>query len=180
MSHIITGRTWVVGDSVDTDAMYPGFAMRLPVAEAATHVLYDLRPGWSAQVRHGDILVAGRNFGIGSSRQVAQLLRHLGITALVAEDFNSLFHRNAINNGLPAVTVPGVRDLVTEGDTITLDLEAGRLTAGDHEVAFTPVPEMMLEIIDAGGLLPRLVAAGHVARPRLHTDRMGGQNDPAT
>ncbi|MER5671882.1 3-isopropylmalate dehydratase [Pseudonocardia alni] len=171
MSHTLTGRTWVVGDSVDTDALYPGFAMRLPVPEAATHVLYDLRPGWSEQVRPGDILVAGRNFGIGSSRQVAALLRHLGITALVAEDFNSLFHRNAVNHGLPAVTVPGVRDLVTEGDTITLDLEAGLLRNGDTEVSFSPVPPMMLEIIDAGGLLPRLVASGHLARP-------GGEDRP--
>ncbi|WP_020124689.1 hypothetical protein [Streptomyces canus] len=165
MSHTITGRTWVIGDSIDTDALYPGFAMRLPVPEAATHVLYDLRPGWAAQVRPGDILVAGRNFGIGSSRQVAALLRYLGISALVAEDFNSLFHRNAINHGLPAVTVPGVSGMVTEGDVITLDLEAGLLRNGDTEAAFSPVPPMMLEILDAGGLLPRLVAAGYLADP---------------
>jgi 3-isopropylmalate/(R)-2-methylmalate dehydratase small subunit len=165
MSHEITGRTWVIGDSVNTDALYPGFAMRLPVAEAATYVLYDLRPGWTEQVRPGDILVAGKNFGIGSSRQVSQLLRHLGIAALVAEEFNSLFLRNAINHGLPAVTVPGVRDLITEGDPVTLQFEEGWLRTGSTRVEFNPIPRMVLDIIDAGGLLPRLVTAGYLPDP---------------
>ncbi|MGW6790754.1 LeuD/DmdB family oxidoreductase small subunit [Streptomyces chartreusis] len=163
MSYTITGRTWALGDSVD--ALYPGRAMRLPVPEVAAQVLFDLRPGWSTQVCPGDILVAGPNFGIGSSLQVAALLRHLGITALLAENFNSLFHRNAINHGLPAVTVPGVSDLVTEGDVITLDLEAGLLHKADTDFAFNPVPPTMLEILDAGGLLPPLVAAVYLAGP---------------
>lgn len=100
-----TGRAWVFGDSINTDAMYPGFAMKMDIPEAAQHVFYDLRPGWVSEVQQGDIVIAGRNFGIGSSRPVAALMRHLGVTALVAEEFNSLFLRNAINNGLPAVTV---------------------------------------------------------------------------
>ena len=73
MNHLIEGRVWVVGDSVNTDAMYPAHAMKLPLAEAARLVFYDLRPGWADQVRPGDVLVAGRNFGIGSSRPVAAL-----------------------------------------------------------------------------------------------------------
>jgi 3-isopropylmalate/(R)-2-methylmalate dehydratase small subunit len=102
MRDVIEGRAWVFGDSVDTDNMYPGFAMKLSLQEAAKHVFYDLRPGWTDQVAAGDIVVAGRNFGIGSSRPVAQLFLELGVAALVAEEFNSLFLRNSVNFGLPA------------------------------------------------------------------------------
>lgn len=161
----ITGRAWVVGDSIDTDAMYPGFAMKLPVAEAARHVFYDLRPGWTDLVRPGDIVVAGANFGVGSSRPVAALLRHLGVAALVAEEFNSLFYRNAINNGLPALAVPGARRVVREGEPVTMQLAEGWLEAGGHRVPAAPLPRMVLDILDAGGLLPRLAADGYLRVP---------------
>jgi len=162
MNREITGRAWVFGDSIDTDAMYPGFAMKLPIPEAAQHVFYDLRPGWTEQVRPGDIVVAGRNFGIGSSRPVAALMRQLGVTALVAEEFNSLFLRNSINNGLPALTVPGVRGLVQEGDQVTVHLAEGWLEAGGRRVTVPPLPRMVLDILDAGGLIARLTADGYL------------------
>jgi 3-isopropylmalate/(R)-2-methylmalate dehydratase small subunit len=162
MNHEITGRAWVFGASIDTDAMYPGFAMKLPIPEAAQHVFYDLRPGWTEQVRPGDIVVAGRNFGIGSSRPVAALMRQLGVTALVAEEFNSLFLRNSINNGLPALTVPGVRGLVQEGDQVTVHLAEGWLEAGGRRVTVPPLPRMVLDILDAGGLIARLTADGYL------------------
>jgi 3-isopropylmalate/(R)-2-methylmalate dehydratase small subunit len=164
MNYELTGRAWVFGDSIDTDAMYPGFAMKLPIPEAARHVFYDLRPGWADEARPGDIVVAGRNFGIGSSRPVAALMRHLGVAALVAEEFNSLFLRNAINNGLPALTVPGVRDLVSEGDEITIDLAEGWLAVDNRRIQAAPLPRMVLDILGAGGLLPRLVANGYLPR----------------
>ena len=160
--HRITGRAWIFGDSIDTDAMYPGFAMKLDTAEAARHVFYDLRPGWTEQVRRGDIVVAGRNFGVGSSRPVATLLKHLGVSALVAEEFNSLFLRNAINNGLPAITVPDVRNHINEGDELTVHLSQGWLSSGDVRIEFTPLPRMVLDILDAGGLIPRLVRDGYL------------------
>ena len=112
-------------------------------------------------MRPGDIVVAGRNFGIGSSRPVAALFRQLGVAALVADEFNSLFLRNAINNGLPALTVPGVRDLVSEGDEITIHLaEAGWPSAAARRGSAV-APD------GAGhprrrGLLPRLVADGYL------------------
>lgn len=165
MKHEITGRAWVFGDSIDTDAMYPGYAMKLPPQEAARHVFYDLRPGWTAQVRPGDVVVAGRNFGIGSSRPVALLMLHLGVAALVAEEFNSLFFRNAINNGLPALTVPGVRDIVREGAPVTVQFAEGWLEAGGRRVDVPPLPPMVLDILDAGGLLPRLTADGYLRPP---------------
>ena len=106
MNATITGRVWVFGDSVDTDAMYPAFAMKLDVPEASKHVFYQLRPGWTDLLEPGDIVIAGKNFGVGSSRPVAALFRHLGVAALVAEEFNSLFFRNAINAGLPRSPCP--------------------------------------------------------------------------
>jgi 3-isopropylmalate/(R)-2-methylmalate dehydratase small subunit len=166
MRYEITGRAWVFGDSIDTDAMYPGFAMKLPIHEAARHVFYDLRPEWTDEVRPGDIVVAGRNFGVGSSRPVATLMRELGVAALVAEEFNSLFLRNAVNNGLPVLTVPGAREIVHEGREVTVDLAEGRLTSGGRRIDVTPLPRMVLDILDAGGLLPRLVADGYLSPQR--------------
>src|ERR1035438_1839210 len=139
-----------------------GTAHEQTTVETIRHVFYDLRPGWTEQVRPGDIVVAGKNFGIGSSRPVAALMRQLGVTALVAEEFNSLFLRNSINNGLPALTVPGVRGLVQEGDQVTVHLAEGWLEAGGRRVTVPPLPPMVLDILDAGGLLPRLTADGYL------------------
>ena len=122
MDDVIEARAWVFGDSVDTDNMYPGFAMKLPLEEAAKHVFYDMRPGWTDEVGAGDVVIAGRNFGIGSSRPVAQLFKQLGVVALVADEFNSLFLRNCINLGLPAVTIPGVCTAIDDQDEVRLDV----------------------------------------------------------
>jgi 3-isopropylmalate/(R)-2-methylmalate dehydratase small subunit len=167
MDTVITGRTWVVGDSITTDAMYPAFAMKLPVPEAARHIFYELRPGWTDQVRPGDIVIAGRNFGLGSSRPVAALFRELGVAALVAEEFNSLFLRNAINYGLPALTVPGVSGMFTDGDTARLDFAAGWIenTASGRRLAGRALPPMVLDILASGGILPKLAREGYLPHP---------------
>ncbi len=164
MNDVIAGRAWVFGDSVDTDNMYPGFAMKLPVEEAATHVFYDLRPGWASEVGVGDIVIAGRNFGIGSSRPVAQLFKHLGVAALVADEFNSLFLRNSINFGLPALTIPGVTELIRDGDEVRLDVRSATIErpADGARLTGEPLPEFVLEIVAGGGLLPKLVADGFI------------------
>jgi 3-isopropylmalate/(R)-2-methylmalate dehydratase small subunit len=164
MNNIIEGRAWVFGDSVDTDNMYPGFAMKLPVEEAAKHVFYDLRPGWTDEVQAGDIVIAGKNFGIGSSRPVAQLFKHLGVAALVADEFNSLFLRNSVNFGLPALTIPGVTDTINDRDQVRLDVRAATIERPRDGVRLTGsrLPEFVLEIIEQGGLLPKLVADGYI------------------
>jgi 3-isopropylmalate/(R)-2-methylmalate dehydratase small subunit len=156
----------VFGDSVDTDNMYPGFAMKLPLEEAAKQVFYDLRPAWTDEVAAGDIVVAGRNFGIGSSRPVAQLFKQLGVAALVAEEFNSLFLRNSINFGLPAATIPGVTALVADGDEVRLDWRAATIErcADGAALTGTPLPEFVLEIVAQGGLMAKLVADGYIAQ----------------
>jgi 3-isopropylmalate/(R)-2-methylmalate dehydratase small subunit len=164
MQEIIEGRAWVFGDSVDTDNMYPGFAMKLPIEEAARHVFYDLRPGWTEQVQNGDIVIAGKNFGIGSSRPVAQLFKQLGVAALVADEFNSLFLRNSINFGLPAVTIEGVSTAIQDQDHVRLDVRAAtveRLEDG-AKLTGTPLPDFVLDIVAQGGLLPKLAADGYL------------------
>lgn len=161
-SHLIEGKAWVFGDDVNTDDMYPGFAMRLPVDEAAQLMFNASRPDWPSLVRPGDIVVGGRNFGLGSSRPVAELFKELKIGALVAERFNSLFYRNCINYGLPALTVQHVRQHVTEGDYLQLDIAQARLTntttGTEHEA--TPLPAFLQAILSAGGLVAQLRTAG--------------------
>jgi 3-isopropylmalate/(R)-2-methylmalate dehydratase small subunit len=160
MQDVIEGRAWVFGDSVDTDNMYPGFAMKLSVEEAAKHVFYDLRPGWIDEVQPGDIVVAGRNFGIGSSRPVAQLFKTLGVAALVADEFNSLFLRNSINFGLPAVTIPGVSAALSDGDLVTLDIRRATIEHDGAQLSGQPLPDFVLEIVGQGGLLSMLAKQG--------------------
>jgi 3-isopropylmalate/(R)-2-methylmalate dehydratase small subunit len=167
MDDLIEGRAWVFGDSVDTDNMYPGFAMKLPVEEAARHVFYDLRPGWTDAVTPGDIVVAGRNFGVGSSRPVARLFLQLGVAALIADEFNSLFLRNSINFGLPALTVPGVSGLIRDGDHVGLDIRRATIERVDdgRRLQGSALPEMVLDILAHGGLMPKLAADGYLPAP---------------
>lgn len=163
----VTGRVWVFGDGLNTDDMYPGFAMKLDPAEAARHVFYHVRPGWTDLVEQGNVVVAGRNFGVGSSRPVADLFRMLGIAGLMAEEFNSLFFRNAVNAGLPALTVSGVTELFSEGDTATFDIATGEyrnLTTGASG-RVRGLPPLLVEIVAGGGLMRRLAARGYLPAP---------------
>jgi 3-isopropylmalate/(R)-2-methylmalate dehydratase small subunit len=164
MSLTMSGKVWVFGNDLNTDAMYPAFAMKLEPPEAAKHIFYELRPGWTDEVAPGDIVLAGRNFGVGSSRPVATLFAELGVAGLVAEEFNSLFFRNAVNAGLPAMTLPCATTLFTEGDTGTFDLSDGTWrndTAGTSG-SVPRLPDLILDIIASGGVMPRLAAQGHL------------------
>lgn len=164
MSIIVEGRVWVVNDSVNTDAMYPGITMRMSYEEAAKYVFHELRPGWVDEVREGDIVVAGRNFGVGSSRPVAKLFTTLGVRALIADEFNSLFHRNCINYGLPALTVPGIRSAFSDGQIARVNFASGHVENLTTSASFDVpgLPRMLLDILDAGGLMPRLVRDGYL------------------
>jgi len=160
-----SGKVWVFGDDLNTDAMYPAFAMKMDHPEAAKHIFYEVRPGWTDEVSAGDIVLAGKNFGVGSSRPVAALFTELGVAGLVAEEFNSLFFRNAVNAGLPAMTVPDVKAVFTDGDIGTFDLSDGSWcndTTGAHGTV-PKLPELILDIIASGGVLPRLAEQGYIA-----------------
>jgi len=164
MTHGITGKVWVFGDDLNTDAMYPAFAMKMDPLEAAKHIFYEVRPGWTDQVSAGDIVVAGRNFGLGSSRPVAALFTELGVAGLVAEEFNSLFFRNAVNAGLPAMTIPEATTIFSEGDTGTFDISTGewRNETTGAAGSVPKLPDLILDIIASGGVLPRLAAQGYL------------------
>ncbi|WP_020500321.1 hypothetical protein [Sciscionella marina] len=156
----VSGRAWVFGDGINTDDMYPGFAMRLPIEEAARHMFHASRPEWPQLVHPGDVVVAGRNFGLGSSRPVPLLFRELGVAALVAEQFNSLFFRNCINYGLPAATLPSATRLIREGETVLIDFTDGSLRVGETVHPIAPLPELLRAVLDAEGLLRQLELDG--------------------
>lgn len=154
----MSGRVWRFGDDVDTDALAPGRYMKAGIDEISRHCLEALRPEFAAGSRPGDIVVAGRNFGIGSSReQAVEALRHLGISGVVAVSFGGIFYRNAINLGLPVLECADPSG-VADGARASVDPAAGTLT--DHSrgatVACAPVPPFLLPVLDAGGLLPWL------------------------
>lgn len=161
----LRGRVWLFGDAVNTDEMYPGFAMRLPVHEAAQHMFDATRPDWPALVRAGDIMVGGRRFGLGSARPVPLLLRELGVCCVLAEEFSSLFLRNCINHGLPALAMPGVRAAFDEGNVAEVDVIAARVrnASTGHELVGKPYPPLVLELLRHGGVEARLRSHGYLA-----------------
>ncbi|EGD44668.1 3-isopropylmalate dehydratase small subunit [Nocardioidaceae bacterium Broad-1] len=159
-----TGSAWVFGDEVNTDDMYPGFAMKLPRAEAAQHMFDASRPDWPTLVQPGDIVVAGRNFGLGSSRPVAELFVELGVACLIAEQYNSLFLRNCLNYGLPAITVPDATSIVTEGDRLEVDVTEGLLLnhSQGSKRYFSGFSDFLADMLRSGGLIKQLEAGGYL------------------
>jgi 3-isopropylmalate/(R)-2-methylmalate dehydratase small subunit len=151
-------KAWVFGDNLDTDAIAPGRYMKFGIEEIARHCLEGVDPSFPREVRPGDVLVAGKNLGAGSSREQApEALRHLGVAALVAESYAGLFYRNAINLGLPAVVCAQARR-IRAGDELALDFESGvlaNITTGER-LACEPSPEFLVQIIRDGGLVPHL------------------------
>lgn len=151
------GRIWRFGNDVDTDAMAPGIYMKAGLDELSRHCLENLRAEFPVAVRPGDIVVAGSNFGMGSSReQAAQALRHLGVSAVLAQSFAGLFYRNAINIGLP-VLVCTHTDALADGARAIFDLDGAQVRLDDgSRVACEPVPDFLRELLHAGGLVPHL------------------------
>jgi len=164
----MSGRAWIVGDDVDTDAIAPGAWMQGGIDELSRHCLEAVAPAFARGVRAGDVLVAGRNFGCGSSReQAAQALAHLGLAAVLARSFAGLFYRNAINLGLPVLECEAV-GRIPAGAELDVDLAAGavRLAAGGEMLRCTPMPPFLLDIVRAGGLLNQLEQRLAAARER--------------
>ncbi|MDX9952519.1 MAG: 3-isopropylmalate dehydratase small subunit [Anaerolineae bacterium] len=154
----LTGRVWKYGDDVNTDVIFPGkytYSISDP-KEMALHALEDLDTGFVAAVRPGDILVAGKNWGCGSSREQAVVcLKEAGVGAIVARSFARIYFRNAINQALPIVTCNAV-DGVENGDEIMVDFAAGTVTTPRGTFTFPPLPAEVLEIIEDGGLIPHV------------------------
>lgn len=160
MQTLMRGRVWTFPDDVNTDVIFPGRYMSiLDPAETAQHAFETVYPNFLKEAQAGDIIVAGKYFGCGSSReQAATALRYFGIASIVAESFARIYYRNAINLGLPVLTCPGVAAAFQQGHEAEVDLAAGtvkNLTTG-RELQSQPLPPLIQEILEAGGLIPRL------------------------
>lgn len=170
------GRVWKFGDNVSTDLLVPGSSVlarsgTLTPEEAAQYCMSANRPGWAAAVEPGDVIVAGRNFGCGSSRNGAAPLKTLGIAAVLAESVARIHLRNSINTGLVTLICPGISTSVEEGEHLSLDLETGRVAILESGLELQaerwPEHSPPMEILRAGGFMPffrrRLREAGLVA-----------------
>lgn len=148
----LRGNVWKYGDNVDTDVIIPGKYLRTTdVKSLGQHAMEGIGPGFKPLP--GDIIVAGNNFGCGSSREQAPLaLKYAGIDCVVARSFARIFFRNAINVGLPIVEAD-VHDAVMNGDTVEVDLDAGIVKANGKEYTSTRLPSFLQDILDAGGLV---------------------------
>jgi 3-isopropylmalate/(R)-2-methylmalate dehydratase small subunit len=151
-------RVWRVGADIDTDQLAPGEYMKLGITDIAPHCLERLRPDFSSRVQRGDVLVAGANFGIGSSReQAAAVLVHLGVAAVIAPSFGGLFFRNAFNLGLLLLSCSRAAEL-EEGERIAVDAAAGRVVrATGCVLECRTIPAFLLDMVEAGGLFNLLV-----------------------
>lgn len=154
----MSGRAFIFGDDIDTDVLAPGRYMKGSVEELARHCMEAIAPDFAGSVQPGDVVVAGRNFGMGSSReQAAQALKILGVSAVVAKSFGGIFLRNALNLGLP-VMVCAATDRIRQDDRVTVDLINGRVINGTLEETLPgePLPAFLLEMLADGGLVPHL------------------------
>lgn len=152
-------RVWVYGDHVNTDVIFPGkYTYTLKTAEEiAAKALEDLDPAFTRGARPGDVIVAGRNWGCGSSReQAVTALTGRGIAALIAASFNGLYFRNCINQGLHPIVCPALVGHVRSGDEIELDVAKGYIWAAGRVFPIPPLPPSVRAILDAGGLVPML------------------------
>ncbi len=150
------GRIWKYGDNVNTDVIFPGkytYSILEP-EEMARHALEDLDPGFAQKVKPGDVIVAGRNFGCGSSReQAATCLKYAGVQAVVAKSFARIFFRNAINQGLPVLQSEEAVDSIEDGGEIEIDFDRGSIKTARGDFSFPAFSESVMGILEAGGLI---------------------------
>ena len=156
MNKIFEGKAWKYGDNINTDVIFPGkyTYQKMEPEEMAKHALEDIDPDFVSKVNEGDILVAGKNFGMGSSREQAAIaIKYAGIRVIIARSFSRIYFRNAINAGMPAIIAPDAVDSIKEGDKVTIDMENGKIIAPAGEFTFPPYPETVMNILQKGGLI---------------------------
>ncbi len=158
----MTHRIWRYGDHINTDVIFPGkytYSVQHDPAALARHALEDLDPTFAENVQPGDVIVAGRNWGNGSSReQAVTCLLACGLRAVIAESFARIYYRNAINSGLLALVCPGAVALAHTGAELSLDIDTGELELAGHTLRFEPLPPTVRKIVAAGGLIASLRA----------------------
>jgi 3-isopropylmalate/(R)-2-methylmalate dehydratase small subunit len=162
---IVSGRIWKFGDNINTDLMLPGYVHAATEAEQARAVFNANRPGWVDEVKRGDFIVGGRNYGMGSSRPAARSLRNVGIACLIADSINGLFFRNSVNFGLLAIECPGASAAFAEGETAEVSLVdfTVRNTATGKVLKALPIPANLLALMRGGGIYPVLEKEGLIA-----------------
>jgi 3-isopropylmalate/(R)-2-methylmalate dehydratase small subunit len=155
-------RVWKFPANINTDLILPSGSIYLSTAEQARLVFKANRPGWVDEVRPGDIIVAGKNFGLGSSRPASRSLKNLGIGCVIAESINGLFFRNCVNYAFPAMECAGVSDMFEEGDIAQVDFGSGivRNTRSGKELTAKVLPAKLLDLLAAGGIYPLLELKG--------------------
>jgi 3-isopropylmalate/(R)-2-methylmalate dehydratase small subunit len=160
----IEGKVWKFGNNIDTDVIIPARFLNVSdKEELAKRCFADLRPDFAGEVRRGDVIVAGKNFGCGSSREHAPLaIKAAGISVVVAKSFARIFYRNAFNIGLPILESEEALEVCSEGETVRADLETGEIRSAGKRLGLSakPIPAFMREIIQAGGLVPYIKARG--------------------
>lgn len=170
----IKGKIWKFGDGIDTDIIIPARYLILPLDQMKDKAMEPLRPDFASKFEKGGIIVAGKNFGCGSSREQAPaVLKALGVTAIVAESFARIFYRNTINLGLPLIECEGFSHIVKEDDSVEIDLSAGVIRLADGTEFFgSKLPDFLLEIIEDGGLIPHLTKRPATGFPIRNTRSM--------
>lgn len=154
----ISGRAFVFGDNIDTDVLAPGHLMKLSPQELASHCLEAIDPDFAKNVQHGDFVIAGQNFGLGSSREQAAIsLSLLGVGAIIAPSFARIFYRNALNLGLPALFCDESHQ-IRAGDILEVDPIAGmiKIQTTGQTLACRPIPAHLMTMVKAGGLIAYL------------------------
>lgn len=156
------GRLWLFEETINTDVLAPGFYMKSPIEELSKHCLEAIRPEFASNVRKGDVILAGENMGVGSSReQAAEVLKFLGVSCIIAKSFAGIFYRNAINLGLPVFTLPSEPSLpkqFVDGSFVNFDFDSTTLNLEQSslQVKLDPLPKFLRELITDGGLVSHL------------------------
>jgi 3-isopropylmalate/(R)-2-methylmalate dehydratase small subunit len=160
----IKGRVWLFGHDINTDLIIPSYAVYLSRTEQPRHCFASYRPGWIDEVEQGDILIAGRNFGVGGGRPIGDVLRQVGIGLVIAESFNGLGLRNSINAGLPCLPCRTVLEAFSEGQVADVDWATGRLDnrSTGQNITGQPLPSTLLDIVRGGGVEHMLREEGYL------------------
>lgn len=175
MEKVFSGRIWTFGNDIDTDTIIPGKRGTIPTIEEMKKYAFELlKPEFGSTVRPGDILVAGSNFGCGSSReQAATVLSHNGVRCIIAKSFARIFFRNAFKSGIILLTCDGIQDVVKGGDIVTVDLEQHKVSANGKEFPVGAIPQNLFDIVAHGGLIAdtkRRLAGGFQPEPHKELD----------
>jgi len=162
---MLEGKVWVFGDDINTDLIAPTPYIYMPAKDQAKHVFEANRPGWVNEVRPGDVIVAGRNFGMGSSRPAPMVLNALAVGCVLADSINALFFRNCVSFGLLALECPGVSKMFQEGHNARVSFEDFTIENVETgaRLKAVPVPPSLIEMMRRGGMFPLLESEGLIA-----------------